>query len=677
MFSHQASGWGLGLVVAPLLLAACGEEDPSGSSTSTPPPATSVAFYGPSVETDLIPFPSDRYARNDATTTTGLRVDIGDHNSGDDQLPAYAGAIAQLNEMDGFSTTGGVSLMFTQRLDLRGIVLDQFLDPPATDPIIGPEAYSVAGAPLYLVNVDVDSAEYGEPVGLIPWAFSQEADEYSDGEHSLIVHPAVPLRPGTKYAFVVTTVLTAHDGTPVGRSQRTHDLITGAVSGDYADRVRAALDVIETSVGATHADVALATVFTTATVQSGVIAMAKARRAAPTPTPGATWAVLNAPTETDARVRFRNTYTAPEFRGETSGKWTLDDSGGPTVQEVVELETFLAFTDSEKSGPRPIVIYGHGLGGDKDGNWGASERLATLHENGVAVFSIDSPEHGSRTDGETNLLTSVNAFFGIDGDTGDFDVGRARDNFRQMASDQLELVRFIGSLGELDLLPVGAPDGVPDLDVSQVLYIGHSFGSVQGATILAMAPEITHATWNVGGAGLMMLLRDSGTFSMVVKGMAPAGTPFGATARFMSVLQGIVDPGDPLNFARYVLQEPLDGVANWAPRDVLLQEVVRDTIVPNSTTDALARATGLELLDELQVVPGLAPKGGPMTKNTPSGATGVLAQFEFVDDGEGKLERIDHGSLYFATEGVAQYAEFFRTGLENERATVTVTAPDR
>lgn len=687
MFSHHArcvrpphlAAWGLGLFVVPLLLVACGEEEPqpgAGPGAGLPG-ATSVAIYGPAAESDLVPFPSDRYARIDASTATGVRVDIGDHNTGDEQLAGYAGAVAQLNDMDGFSTTGGVSLRFTERLDLRGIVLDSTMEPPATDPPNGPASYAEPGAPFYLVNVDADSAEYGEPVGIVPWAFSQEADDYADAEHSIIAQPAAPLRPGTEYAFVVTTALTAYDGSPVGRSQTSHDLITGAASGDYAQRVGSALDVIESSVGATRDDVVLATVFTTATVHAGIIEMAKARRAAASPSPGATWDEVNAPSETDARARFRNTYTAPEFRGATSGKWEFDESGAPLVQSVVELETFLAFSNSEKSGPRPVVIYGHGLGGDKEGNWGASERLTTLHENGVAVFSIDSPEHGSRTDGDTDLISSVYGFFGIQDGSSEFDVGRARDNFRQMASDQLELVRFIKSLGELDLLPAGAPDGVPDLDVSRILYIGHSFGSVQGATILAVAPEVTHATWNVGGAGLMMLLRDSGTFSIMVNGLAPPGTPFGATARFMSVLQGIVDPGDPLNYARYVLQEPLDGVTDWAPRDVLLQAVVRDSIVPNSTSDALARATGLELLDEHQPVAGLAPKGVALSSNTPSGATGVLAQFEYVDDGEGKLERIDHGGLYFTVEAVTQYAEFFRSGLEDGHGIVNITAPHR
>src|SRR6185369_5425014 len=103
------------------------------------------------------------------------------------------------------------------------------------------------------------------------------------------------------------------------------------------------------------------------------------------------------------------------------------------------------------------------------------------------------PEHGSRSSNPASPALSIFSFFGVDTMTQTFDIGRARDNFRQMSSDQLELVRLINSLGELDLLPVGAPDGIPDLDVSRILYIGHSFGSVEGPSAMALAPEIKHA----------------------------------------------------------------------------------------------------------------------------------------------------------------------------------------
>jgi hypothetical protein len=569
--------------------------------------------------------------------------------------------------MDGFSPSGGVFFKLSAPIDPRGIDRFPAADPPLLDPVLDASAFTQPDSPLFLVDVDPASPERGTAIGLVTRYFEQPKDEtFVVDEFTVVAHPAAPLRPGTRYAFAVTHRLRAADGTGVGRSEAMHLALTTSED-PYDVALRDAQKELAESAGIEFESIAGGTVFTTANVQRGVIEMAKGRRAAPVPAAVDPWSVETPVAPPDARVRFRATYPAPEFRKpKPDGKWELDAAGAPVVQEVEDLEVFLAFSDASQSGPRPVVIYGHGLGGDKDGCWGTAERLHAIHPQGVAVFAIDSPEHGSRGAGSTSLIQSVYGFFGIDPNSTDFDIARARDNFRQMASDQLELVRFIGSLGTLDLLPVGAPDGQPDLDVSRILYIGHSFGAVQGPTIFALAPEITHANWNVGGAGLMMLLRDSGTFSLVVKSLAPPGTSFGAVARFMAMTQAIVDPGDPLNFARYATLEPLEGVSGWSARDVLLQEVVNDTIVPNSTSEALARAAGLEVMHPVAPPSGIAEVSAPASANLSTGGTGVICQFDKM---EGTKTAV-HGELIFSPEGRAQYVEFFQSGLAGDHATV-------
>lgn len=397
------------------------------------------------------------------------------------------------------------------------------------------------------------------------------------------------------------------------------------------------------------------------------LALAAAARAAPAPALMSKWEVAMPMSAPDPRVRFRAVYQSPEYRRPLPvGTWQIE-GGKPVVQKDVGLELFLAFSDATKSGPRPVVIFQHGLGGDKDSCWGTAERLASLN---AAVIAIDSPEHGSRAEGGT-ALTAAFSFFGVDPTTQSFDIARARDNFRQMTSDQLELVRFIKSLGSLDLLPVGKPDGIPDLDVSRILYIGHSFGSVQGPAIFALAPEITQATWNVGGDGLMMLLRDSKTFGILVNALKPPGTPDGAMGRFFAMSQGIVDPGDPINYARFASLEAPAGVPGWVPRDVLLQEVINDTIVPNSTSEALARAAGMALVDAIRPISGLPGVKAPVTGNMVGGGTGAIAQFDFIEGGQ----VAQHGELIFSPEARAQYVKFFQTGLAGAHATVVPAYP--
>ncbi|MEZ4369480.1 MAG: hypothetical protein R3B07_01585 [Polyangiaceae bacterium] len=663
-------GCALLATLAGLALTGCGSEGSDSGGTKAPPwkPGTSNVLYGELGESDAELFPSDRYTHEDSTSATGLRVEISPRTVvGSSQLYGFQTSVDELNELDGFSPVGGVVVKFDGPIDYSGYHAE--VEGEKFDSDISDAArFSAGGSPLYLVDLTPESPDFGKPLGLVPYYFAQPGDDYwMFDDYTLIAHPAVPLKPRGKYLFLVTQEQKAADGSAIGRSEFMHETLTGQVGGDYESRLSEALDTALPSLDLTREQVSAATLFTVGDVQRGMIDLAEARRKSAVPEAQETWSVNDEDTN---RVRFVNHYPSPEYRKpKPDGKWEFDDQGVAKKQKDESLEVYLSFSNKAVSGPRPVVIYGHGLGGDKDGVWGTAERLDAISARGVAVFGIDSPEHGSRHEGATTLISSVYGFFGIDEATNEFDIARARDNFRQMAADQLELVRFIQGLSELDVLPVGAPDGVPDLDTSNILYIGHSFGSVQGATIASIAPEIRAVTWNVGGAGLMMLLRDSKTFNIVVKGIAGDGIPFGSVASFMAMTQSIVDPGDPLNFAHYVTQEALPGVQGWVPRDVLLQEVDDDGIVPNSTSDALARAAGLELVHEVRPIPGIPAVSAPVSGNLGGGATGIITQFDRV---EGDTKVAEHGGLIFTPEAQDQYVKFFQSVLAGKSQ---VTSP--
>jgi hypothetical protein len=257
------------------------------------------------------------------------------------------------------------------------------------------------------------------------------------------------------------------------------------------------------------------------------------------------------------------------------------------------------------------------------------------------------------------MVASSLAFIGVDIDTSTLDAGTARDNFRQMASDQLELFRFVSTLGSLDVLPVGAPDGIPDVDPTKILYFGNSFGSVLGSTALALAPEARAACFTVGGDDLSLIMRDSPTFHLLIKSIEPAGTTQAQMARFIAVVQGIVDPGDPLNYAPFVTQRALDGVTGWHATDVLLQEVHDDNIIPNDATSGLARALGLtQVAPVVTPVAGLASAPAPVSGNGPNGVTAGLFQFDRTGG-----QPADHKTLLGSAEAMGQYVAYFKSAL--------------
>jgi hypothetical protein len=657
--------WALGLAGFASWIAACGDDGASttgagGGGGAGGGTLETHAIYGEPLATPLLPFPSNRYTKPDPTARTGLRVDVSPATTADPFVASYASVVARMSELDGFSTTGGIAIGFDRPIDgsafagPQGGKLETDLDPAS---------FAALGSPLLLIDVDPASPELGRAVGLLPRAFAQEKNSVQlADEFTIVARPIEPLAPSRRYLFVATRSLLDATGAPIAPTAETTALLDGTAQGAYADEVRAGLDVLAERLGVAREDVAVASTFTTASVHDQLVALAEDARTAAAPEQLEPWTMESEGEGDDPRIRFRAVFASPEYRREGEGTFEIDGDGRPVARDVVGIEVFLVFPDREIVGRRPVVIYQHGLGGDKDGCWGTAERLADL---GAVVVAIDSPEHGSR--GETSgTLESVFAFFGVDAGDLSFDLGRARDNFRQMAADQLELVRFLQTQGDLDLLPVGEPDGEPDVETSELLYIGHSFGAVQGPTIMALAPEIRHAVWNVGGDHLTLMMEDSNTFSVLVDAIAPDGTAEGALSRFFSATQAIMDPGDPLNYARFTVRETAPGVAPAGPRSVLLQEVIDDRIVPNSSSEVLARAAGLALGQEARNVPGMSRVALPSSGDGPNGSTAVLAQFATMNGGE----KASHGELIFADEAREQYVQFFTSGLEDGVGTV-------
>lgn len=169
----------------------------------------------------------------------------------------------------------------------------------------------------------------------------------------------------------------------------------------------------------------------------------------------------------------------------------------------------------------------------------------------------------------------------------------------------------------------------------------------------------------------MTLLRDSATFGLLVDSMKPVGTADGALGRFFAMTQAIVNPGDPLNYARYGTLEGLPGVAGWEPRDVLLQEVVKDSNrapiderAPGEDGGAREHVAGRQRV-------GAPRQGGGRDWQSAGSATGVMSQWDNIEGGKVAT----HGELIFAPEAQAQYVKFFETGLAAGHATVEEPDP--
>lgn len=270
-----------------------------------------------------------------------------------------------------------------------------------------------------------------------------------------------------------------------------------------------------------------------------------------------------------------------------------------TSDQTVPLLVTIPNANSGKTRPAagwPVVIFGHGLGGDRTNALAAADTLASI---GYASIAIDTPLHGITSTSNpfyigntpfagmgnerTFNVDYVNNATGAPGPDGKFDASgthiinlqsllTSRDNGRQAQAD-------------LSVLAVTVPgisidgDAFPDFDGSNIAYAGISMGAIMGTPFVAVEPMVQRAFLSVPMGGLMRGLEASPTFGPTIRaGLAAAGIPPGSAAfqQYLTVAQTVIGPMDPVNW----------GLEASTFKDIVLHEVIGDTVVPNSVPTA-------------------------------------------------------------------------------------------
>jgi pimeloyl-ACP methyl ester carboxylesterase len=239
---------------------------------------------------------------------------------------------------------------------------------------------------------------------------------------------------------------------------------------------------------------------------------------------------------------------------------------------------------------------------------------------------MDAVSHG--------LRGSTIQFFNIE------DVRVARDNFRQTGLDLMQLTTLCAE-GDLDL------DGDGDKDTNgEVGYFGHSMGAIIGAVFAAVNPRVHSVVLNAPGGGITRIFESEGLKGGIQLLSLPAlGLEWGDDAydEVLPVLMGstqpIFDPADPLSFA-----------SRLGEQRVLIVEGKDDHLVPNTATDALIDAAGLDV-----------PDGAAVDDDGLHVAVRIdLDDFELSPAGDNV--DIDAHNTHFALEGVRRItAEFLRS----------------
>jgi len=270
--------------------------------------------------------------------------------------------------------------------------------------------------------------------------------------------------------------------------------------------------------------------------------------------------------------------------------------------------------------------------------------------------AIDAVKHGEHPDAP-GALGAAASFFGLSFNLmNPLDSLALRDHFRQSTYDKLQL---------LEMLRPGVDvngDAMPDVGINSLVYLGVSLGGIMSAEFLAFAPEALVAVPIVPGARVVDIIKDGATFAQVVtilKGQATEGQ----IARFFPIVQTVVDRGDPGVYTGHIVKKRLPGFDSKTPQ-VLMQMVIADDTVPNSTNLFFARGLGVPHVgDELLKVGDLLhTQKLPASGNIDATHTGGMFQYDIVYQGMGPMTQMaTHGNVAGNPVAIAQSFHFIQT----------------
>jgi hypothetical protein len=558
-------------------------------------------------------------------------------------LSSYVTAVD--GSLAGFSPAAPGYLRFNSPIDQATLPAD-------------PVASLAPTSSVQLINVDPSSPTQGQRLR-VSLAWHPTADGYwTDNTLAFMPTPGFPLREGTRYALVVTNALTAA-GTRLGacgglRQVLGLEVATGA-AGALRDAWADAVARLE-SAGIPRTAIAHLTVFTT---DRPTLETRRLRD----------WVVSNYPlpepsalTPVERTLGVMDTYEgsygpSPDFQAGTppfllsGGDMTVDGAGNPAVARELELRFVLSVPSSAgcplPAAGYPVVLYAHGTGGSYRSvvTNGAAGFLAARC---LASVGIDQIFHGTRPGGPCaargyvapcNPLPESVAVFNAQ------NPASLRNTNRQAAIDLVQLARLVSASRLVVAAGTSYTGQRIDLDAGRVLLMAHSQGATSGPLALAVDDQLLGGvlSGSAAMASLSLLGRSQPQNLSTLMTNELYGAGSGATLEVfhpvMSLLQTMLDEGDPLHYAASIVAEP---PAGFAPKSLLMVEGIgadgqSDSYVSSHAIEVHALAIGLPPLLPLvwpipeygfsSLSPVEVPSAGLAGNLALGNATGALVQW--------------------------------------------------
>jgi len=611
------------------------DDDNDDNDTEPPPEYPESCPEGPVFTFDLtstpriVPYPNDLYLIDEPQSPTGKRV----HIDGNTTRPIGATAASPLlgwfikayNQLNGFSTLADLYL------------------PVGVEPV----AESIEAG--LLIFIDDPSSPYdGWPV-----AFDTEWRE-----PHLYLTPRFPLKENTHYLLVVTRQLrSAQDCYRASESMR--EIWTAWATGAKDDEIEhhaALLDKLYT-IGVDPDQVLAVADFTTGWMTRDLAAAKQtlAAMAATEPSAFTDWQITP-----DADPRLFATATAvfdvPIFKPR-GGAWAFDEEGMPVVDHVESVKAYFTVPaqDAHPNGqPYPILLFQHGMFNSKTEM--RPPFTTDIAAEGFAMVAIDAVCHGDRLPAWMGDIGQFFCFYDI------FDPPAWRDNFRESVANWIWLGRCLPMLAEVDL----DENGIPDFDVDHVYSIGASLGSILGGPYSALEENIDAFILAAAGGKFASIAREgeAAPYFEIIEWLDRLLNPDQPVTHFLGMLldiiQSILDPADPANFAVHTVQDPLPVVDGHVPQ-VFQQGSAYDEVIGGPSGGWLCRAGNWPQITPYAWDVGMphvsAPYSGSAFYQTDTDDHTLL--FDTGDDGAATREQVFHFLRTHLDSGVGEIIDPF------------------
>ncbi|MEE2904474.1 MAG: hypothetical protein VYC39_19240 [Myxococcota bacterium] len=563
-----------------------------------------IAGQGTPEEFYQLPFPSD------------IRLSMG--------KPNMAGHYAPDADALGFDIG---SLYFDAiQEDLDGYGVSQPVFFRYTDPIDRGTASSTAAEPtVIMVNIDADSPNYKKRIPTRISYSTQKGQFICANALGVAPVDGFALDPGTLYAVILTKGITSKWGsTPI----LDLDFISMLEDSEPEDSVladaHAVFEPLRQFLKEDQLDqeqVAVATVYRTGNPGKLAPKIREAVRRADSPQI-VEWTVCGSgdtiscnatndpfvnPRDCSGSTKFVEIHAkirhpilqkgSRPYRLPPEGTIELDNTGNPIIQGYEELCVSLTIPNDRPKPANgwPVVIYGHGTGG----NFTTVARTGTISDrlsrNGIAAIGFDGMMHGPRqsttSTSPSNWKDPGLIFFNA------LNPRASQANVMQGGADIFNLVRFAETANMSSGNIPGLRENV-SFNSDQIMYYGHSQGTVIAPPAIAHEPNLKAVVLTGAGAEIGLTVvhkRKPNDLTGTIKGVL-GDQSISRLHPMIGVLSWYFGDTDAVAFGQYFAKnrEKLGRPVNY-----LHVFGVDDFFTPDVTQKALIRAGGYPIFGDV------------------------------------------------------------------------------